>query len=38
LATSLRAQGLSLDRLESLYGRLALAGAFVSGIASRFGL
>jgi uncharacterized membrane protein YphA (DoxX/SURF4 family) len=32
------AQGLSLDRLAPLYARVALAGAFLSGIASRFGL
>jgi putative oxidoreductase len=38
LADDLRAQGLSLDRLGSLYARVALAGAFLSGIASRFGL
>jgi putative oxidoreductase len=30
--------GPRLDRLGSLYARLALAGAFLSGIASRFGL
>jgi putative oxidoreductase len=32
------AQRLSLDRLATLYARVALAGAFLSGIASRFGL
>jgi len=31
-------QWLSLDRLGPLFARLALAGAFLSGIASRFGL